>query len=554
MNRSYRVVVVALLFVTAIACERPETVDDPVVTEVPDPVAEEVGDIGDVDFETSCSDEAQEHFEAGLGLVHHMWYVKAREAFQEVLLVDPNCAMGYWGLAMTYYTPLWAPPTDEALEAGAMAAERAQQLEATEREQAFVDAVSAFYEDYENVSHAERAEAFRDGWEEAHERDPDDVEAASFYALGILATAPTITETYEDQIRAGEILEGVLEQQPRHPAGHHYLLHAYDFPPLADRALEVAQNYADIAPAVPHALHMPSHIFVRLGMWEDNNEWNLRSADAAEEHPVNGMTSMHFYHALDYVVYGYLQQGLDDRAADVAERSAEAENPQPHMGTAYSSAAIPARIALEQRNWEDATEVAPQHVDDIPWDDYPAAQAVVHTTRAVGAVFAGEMDTADEEFERLEQVNEIVAELDDPHWTPHVQAQHDIAEALITYNRGETEEGIEMMREATEFQDSFDKHPIMPGRVVEAGEYLGVMLFDDGQYVQALEAYEQALEMTPNRYHLFYGAAVSARQANQPEVASRYYRELIELADPDQVDRPEVEEAVEYLERVEVRR
>ncbi len=539
----------------SLACDRPDVVDDPEVAEPideafdePVEIAQEVGEIGEVDFETSCSPEAQANFEVGLGLLHHMWYERSREAFEQVVEVDSECAMGYWGLAMTHYTPLWYPPEPEAVQAGSEAVERAQQLEATEREQAFIDAVAAFFEDYERGEHQEHAEAYRDGYEAAFERDSDDIEAASFYALGILATAPAITEDYEEQQRAGALMEDVLEQEPLHPAGHHYLLHAYDFPPLAEQAEEVARAYSDIAPAVPHALHMPAHIFVRLGEWEDVIEWDTRAAEVAVDLRVNDRTSMHFYHSLDYVTHAYLQQGLDEEAQETADWFESVENPELILGTAYPAVAIPSRIALEQRDWQAASEVEPLHADEFDLEQWPVVQVVHHTVRAVGAVYSDDVEQAEEEFERVEEFNEMVAEEDDPHWAPHSQAYRDLVEAQLDWARGDIDEAIDKMEDVADFQDSFDKHPTMPGRIIEAREYLGMMQYDDGQYTAALENFENALEMTPNRYYLYYGAAISAREAGQPDVASGYFGELLELADPDEVDRPELEEAQEFLE------
>lgn len=554
------------LFVTgllagAVGCETPQPAEDPGVEQPPveqpdepDTVAEEVGDVGDVDFETSCTDEAQQHFEVGLGLLHHMWYTKAREAFDEVVAADPECAMGYWGRAMTYYTPLWAPPDDEALEAGAEAVDQARQLEATEREGMFIEAVGAFFDDHEQVDHAERAEAFRDGWEQAHERDPEDVEAASFYALSILSTAPVVTDTYDDQERAGRLVEEVLEQEPDHPGGHHYLLHAYDFPPLAERAEEVARDYADIAPEVPHALHMPAHIFVRLGEWEDTIEWDLRAADAAEQHRVNDRLPMDFYHSLDYVTHAYLQLGLDDDATETVERARQADTPDEHIAAAYASVAMPARLAVEQRDWDEAADLEPLHADELPFEQWPAVQVVEYTVRTTGAAFGGDAEAARQHFERVDELEQEVAELDDPHWSPHARAYRDMAEAHLEYAEGNVDAAVVQLEEVAEFQDTFDKHPIMPARILEATEYLGMMLHEQGEYTSALEAYERGLERTPNRYRLVYGAAVSAREAGLDEEARRYYEALLELADPDEVDRPEVDEAREYLDDLRARR
>ena len=553
----FATVAIALLVFTP-ACER-ERVEDPEVAEpteepVEVEIAQEVGDIGEVDFETSCNEEAQANFEVGLGLVHHMWYVRARDAFEATIEADTDCAMGYWGLAMTHYTPLWYPPEPEAVEAGTMAVERARELEATEREQAFIEAIGAFFDDYDAADHTEHAEAFRDGWQQAHERDTDDIEAKSFYALGILATAPTITEEYEEQRQAGQMMEEVLEVEPRHPAGHHYLLHAYDFPPLAEQAEEVARDYADIAPAVPHANHMPAHIFVRLGEWEDVIEWDTRAAEIALDQPVNDLTSMHFYHSLDYIVHANLQQGLDDEAQETAQWFESTENPQLALGTAYPAVAIPARIAIEQRNWEDAAEYEPLLADEFDFERWPVTLVVQHTVQATGSVFTGDLERAEQQFEEIQRLNDEVTAEADPHWTPHSQAYHDFTEALIAYGQGNTEEALQMMETVADFQDSFDKHPTMPGRIIEAREYLAMMHYDEAQYAAALEEFEQALEMTPNRFHLLYGAAISAREDDQPEVAARYYEELLELADPDEVDRPQVQEAQEYLDAIRAAR
>ncbi len=535
------------------ACERPEVVDDPepAQPEVEEPeevaIAQEVGDIGDVDFETSCNEEAQQNFEVGLGLLHHMWYARAEDAFDEVVDADPECAMGYWGIAMTQYTPLWYPPEDDAVETGQQAVEQARDLEADEREEAFIEAIGAFFDDYDGDQFSEHEAAFYDGWQQAHERDEDDIEAKSFYALAILATAPVITEEYEEQRRAGQMMEEVLEEQPRHPAGHHYLIHAYDFPPLAEDAEEVARDYADIAPAVPHALHMPAHIFVRLGEWDDVIEWDTRAAEVAEEQQVNGQTAMDFYHSLDYVVYAYLQQGLDDDAEETAEWFAGVEEPQEILAVAYPAVAIPARIAVEQRDWEQAAELEPLHADDIPLERWPVVELVKYTVQTTGAAFSDDVEAAQQHFERVDELNDEVAEENDPHWAPHAQAYRDFAQAIVDFGEGHTDVAVEKLEEVADFQDSFDKHPTMPGRIIEAREYLGMMLYIDGQYARALDNYEAALEMTPNRYHLYYGAAISAREDGQTELAAEYFNDLVELADPNEVDRPEVQEAEEFL-------
>ncbi|MFP4597622.1 MAG: hypothetical protein ACLFVJ_05185 [Persicimonas sp.] len=511
--------------------------------------AQTVDDLGRVHFDTSCSEQAQPHFERGLAQLHHMWYEKARESFEEAASADDDCAMAYWGVAMTHYTPLWAAPSDEALQRGAQAADRAAELAPDhERERAFIAAIEAYYDDYEQRTTEERTASFRDGWERAYRLDPRDVEAASFYSLAILATVPPITDSTEKQERAGLLLEDVLSREPMHPGGHHYLIHAYDHPELAERAVPIARRYAEIAPDVPHALHMPSHIFTRLGLWQDNAEWNLRSADAAAENPVDGKSSLHFYHALDYVVYAYLQQAKDEQAAEVAERARQADNPQQHLVNGYASAAIPARIALEQRDFEAAANMSSLHPDALAWDSWPYLEAITHATRAVGAIYEDDLQKAQDELDRIEELQAESADLNEPYWAAQADIYHDVVEGLIDYARERPEDALATLREAVQAQDSLQKHPASPGRIIEARDYLGEVLRSEDRPDEALEVYERSLEVTPRRFHALYGAAIAAREDGQDRVARDYYTQLLELTEDGDGDRPELREAREYVD------
>ncbi|MBA2661092.1 MAG: hypothetical protein H0U74_02260 [Bradymonadaceae bacterium] len=546
--------VCALIILGACRTQAP-TADAPPVAEEEraEVAAPTVDDIGQVQFETSCTGAAQAQFEIGLARLHHMAYQQARESFVEAASLDVDCAMAQWGIAMTYYTPLWAVPGLPALEAGAQAVARARALGApTEREQDFIAAVAAFYENYEEVDHGTRAEAFRAGWEQAYQRYTEDVEAASFYALATVATIPPATETTEALERAGSILERVLEQEPRHPGGHHYLIHAYDHPALAERAINVARSYAELAPSLPHPLHMPSHIFTRLGQWDEVIDLNLRSAEAAERLLVEGQTPMDFYHALDYVVYGYLQKGQDREAAQIAERTRAADNPVSHIvAVGYASIAIPARLALERRDWESAAGIAPLHPTQLPWEEWPPAQAIVHAARAVGAVNIGDLEAARDAFVRLEEVRAKTAEGPQDFWTIHVQIYHGVVDALLEQAAGNTAVAVEKMRAAATLQDALGKHPVMPGRIIEAREYLGDLLYQNGEYAQALEIFERSMELTPNRFRPLYGAASSARMAEMPERARAHYARLLELTADSEQTRPELQEAREYIKEAQ---
>jgi tetratricopeptide (TPR) repeat protein len=515
--------------------------------------------LGEVDFETSCNEQAQADFERGLLRLHHMWYVKARESFEEATAADDECAMAHWGVAMTYYTPLWVAPEAEDLEAGSKAAQRAAELVAemeapTQRERDFIAAVEAFYDDYEQREHAEGAAAFRDAWERAYQRNPEDIEAASFYALSMLSTVPAITEDFETHKRAGAILEDVLRQEPMHPGGHHYLLHAYDNPELAEQAVPVARRYAEIAPSVPHALHMPSHIFTRLGLWQDNAEWNLRSAEVAADNPVDGKTSLHFYHALDYVVYAYLQQAMDQDAEQVVERARQADDPQQHLAVGYAAVAIPARMALEQRDWQKAADVEPLHQDALAFEKWPFLVAITHATRAIGSVYEGDVESARQEVSRIEELQAESADMQEPYWVTQMEIYHDVADALVDYAEDRPEAALTKLRQAVSMQDALQKHPVSPGRVIEAADYLGEVLRQEELPQEALQVYERALEVTPNRFHAVHGAAISAREAGQDQVAGEYYTQLLELARGGDDARPELQEARQYLDAQQVAR
>ena len=302
--------------------------------------------LGTVHFPASCNDAALQHLQRGVALLHHMTYEGAEASFAAAVEADSSCALGYWGIGMTFIHPLWSDPPDETKMKRAMELiKKAQDQERiTARESAYLAALEAYYRDGKQRDERTRLARFEKGWEKVHEQFPDDLEAKSFYALAHLATAAPGDKTYANQQRAGALVEQVLTAVPDHPGAHHYIIHAYDYPPLAKRALKVSRNYGKIAPEVPHALHMPTHIFTRLGLWQESIEWNKRSAAAALKHPVGGQLSGHYLHAFDYMAYAYLQTGQEHKAREVMDAIQTLDRPaSPHPGSAYALAAVPAK-------------------------------------------------------------------------------------------------------------------------------------------------------------------------------------------------------------------
>lgn len=506
------------------------------------------GDIGEVQFNTSCAEEVQADFNHAVALLHHMMYVQAEAAFTDISRQDPSCAMAYWGLAMTSLHPLWAPPTPEAHQRGLAAIKQAKALNTgNDREQAYIDAAAAFFQDWSKDHHRDRLEA----WSLKHKRlvdeYPDDVDAAALYALSMLATAPKEDKDYHNQREAGQLLERLRAESPRHPALYHYLIHAYDNPALAAQALEVARDYDKIAPEVPHALHMPTHIFVRLGIWPDTINWNIRSAAAAKRQPAGDAMSLHYFHALDYLMYAYLQQGRNDLAAQVLAQINAADMVQDEFATAYGIAAARARYPLERRQWQEAAQLAPKSHGDFPWQKYPWTESLVHFARGIGAARSGDSAGAAAAARELERLQQLTADAGEEYWAVLVDAQRQTVRAWETFGSGDTEAALTMMRKAADLEDTVDKHPVTPGAVLPARELLGDMLLAAGHPAEALRAFERSLSSSPNRLNSLYGAARAAEPAQQPEKARHYYRKLLKLDSEQNSQRDEFQLARKRL-------
>jgi tetratricopeptide (TPR) repeat protein len=504
--------------------------------------------LGTVQFPMSCSDEAVPQVEKGVALLHHMTYHGARSAFVAAAQSDPKCAMSYWGQAMTYIHPLWSDaPSKEDFETGQSLIEKARiHGEKTDREEAYIEAVAAYYEKGWNKKETKNLQSFEAGWGKVHQKYPKDIEAASFYALAHMATASPGDKTYTKQKQAGAIVEKVLIQVPDHPGAHHYLIHAYDYPPTAPKALNVARSYGKIAPDIPHALHMPTHIFTRVGLWRESIVMNKRSAAAALRHPAGSEISLHYPHALDYLVYAYLQQA-DDRSARqvMAEILDHSGSFQAHIAASYAFTAIPARFALERQQWEEAATLKPRLPNNYSMVNFPAMESVTYFARALGAARSGNVTTANQALEKLTEFQKR-AEKTSAYWTQQIEIQRLSAMAWTMYQEGKKKEALMVMQQAAELESSTEKHPVTPGEILPARELLGDMLLDMGRYGEARSEYETALKRSPNRLNSLYGAGLAA-ELGHDEDAELYYRKIVEMTDIVATDREQVKHAKRYL-------
>ena len=505
-------------------------------------------DHGVVDFNTTCNQMGQMKFEHGLGMLHHMMYEQAHDIFVEAKEADPECAMAYWGIAMTQLNPLWAPPGEKQFETGWKAIRKASSTgDPSTHERDHINALAAYYETVRESGYREGLKTWERSLEELFRKYPDDIDAGAFYGLSLLATAPPDDDTFSNQRKSGALMEELFEHAPEHPGLFHYIIHAYDNPVLAEKAVDIARAYDKLAPDVPHALHMPSHIFVRIGSWPETIDWNRRSADAALRQPVGEYTSMHHAHALDYMIYGYLQKGLDEKAAEALDELLSVDNYQPHFGAAYGVAAGQARYHLERREWERAAQLEPRIHDSYPWDDFPQYEAISYWARGLGAARTGDLESAREAVGTLKRLHQQTLHNGEDYWALLVDVQRITVEAWIAHEQGDSDKALNLMRKAADMEDSVDKHPVTPSDVLPARELLGDMLVLHEKPEEAIMAYEKALEISPNRFNSLYGAGVAAEMAGKYEQAGKWFSKLAETTVPEESQRPELETATSYL-------
>jgi tetratricopeptide (TPR) repeat protein len=498
--------------------------------------------LGKIDFPISCTPEAQAQFNRAVAMLHSFWFPQAPKAFAAVSETDPGCAMAHWGIAISQRAnPLVGPPDSAALKRGLASIERAKAIGAkTQRERDYIAAIELFYKDSDKLDHRTRVLAYEKAMERLYLAYSQDTEAAVFYALALNEAADLEDKSYARQLKAAGILEKIWKQQPEHPGVLHYLIHSYDFPPLAARGLTTAQRYVSVAPSAPHALHMPSHIFSMLGMWQDSIKSNREALGVAKN----------YVHAMDFMVYAYLQGAQDGEAKRLLEESAALYKTQaptaelsPTGGvlaihTAF--AAIPARYAIERGAWTDAAALQPR-------PSTSAADAITYFTRAMGAVRNGDVDGARKDIEQLEALKNTLTTAKQKYWADQVEIQRRAAAAWVAYAEGKKDEALKSMRSAADLEDASEKHVAMENRLWPMRELLGELLLQLNQPAQALKEFEASFKAAPNRFRGFYGAAKAAERLGEKDKARTYYEKLVELCRQADGERPEVKEAKAFL-------
>jgi tetratricopeptide (TPR) repeat protein len=515
-------------------------------------------DLGVVQFPISCKPQAQKQFNRAVAWLHSFEYDEAQKAFAEVAAGDPRCGMAYWGIAMSNYHPLWAPPSAAELKKGWDAVEKGKTAGArTAREQGYLAAIEVFYKDSDKLDHRVRAFAYSDAMKKLSAGNPTDDEAAAFYALTLIATGMMSPDkTYVREKQAAAILNRVLAREPRHPGVAHYLIHSYDYPALAQLALPAARSYAKIAPASAHAQHMPSHIFTRLGLWPDAIRSNLDAHNSAKNFAMRNHMSGAWdeqFHAMDYLEYAYLQRAQDKNAAGVLDELYKIQKADPpNFKVAYAYTAIPARYALERRQWNEAAklELPEGQLSSLLLERFPWANAHIHYARAIGAARSGDTASARREVDELSKIKQALTEVKgDYDWAKQVEIERQVASAWLAFAEGKTEESLQLLRAAADLDDTTDKHPVTPGALLPAREQLADLLLELKQPSAALQEFEVSFRSTPNRFNGVYGAARAARLAGNTKSARLYYSKLLNLSRDADTPRPEIAEAKQFLAR-----
>lgn len=508
-------------------------------------------DLGKVDFPITCSEQAQEEFDRAVALLHHMTYPQAREAFERVAETDPECAMAHWGIAMTLFQPLWPTrPGPEELQRGWEAVQKAKALQPpTERERLFVATAEAFFLEPESSDYWLRIRRWEEATEKVYTTFGDDPEAAAFYALAHLATAPSDTISRAHSDRAAAILLRLYERNPDHPGAMHYLVHANDVSGRERESLEIVRKYEGAAPRNPHALHMPTHIYTRLGDWNGVVRGNLKAAAAALEHPAGDRGQFvwdEFPHAIEYLVYAYLQKGADDAAGAELKRLHGTPRLQPSFKTAFHLASTQARYALERRAWKEAASLTPREPATLDWDRFTWPEAITQFARGLGAAHLGKVSEAKAAAARLDELEAVTREAEEDLFARNIRVLRLELDAWIAHVAGQEEASVALMREAAELEASTPKHPVTPGPTLPAHELLGDLLMEQSQPAEALAAYERSIEFYPRRFNSLLGAARAARALDDKSQARTFYQELLEAADGG-TRQPAIEEAQNYV-------
>jgi tetratricopeptide (TPR) repeat protein len=503
-------------------------------------------EFGKVEFPIACNETSRDTFNLAMALLHSFEYEEAEKAFVKVIDLDPNCVMGYWGIAMSNFHSLWMQAGIAYLEKGSKILDVAQKLQKSEQEQDYLDAIHVFYKDYQSIDREKRKMLFLEKMEDLYKKYPRDKEAAIFYALALNATADPTDKTYRSQKKGGAILETIFEEQPNHPGIAHYIIHTYDYPELASMALATARRYADIAPSSAHAQHMPSHIFTRLGLWDEAIASNLNSTASALCYGQSMDSLGHWdeeLHGMDYLVYAYLQRGENDKAIAQLDYLNSFKKVFPiNFKVAYSAAAIPARIALENKDWSRAAQITvPSFAMD--WSAFPWQKSIIHFTRALGFSRLGNIGAAEKELGELKALHQEILDKGEKYQAGQVEIQARTAEAWLQFAKGKKEDALRLMREASLLESQTAKHPVTPGEVLPASQLLGDLLLELKQPAKALEAFEGDLMQHPNRLNSLYGAAIAARSMGDDKNAAVHFEHIVKMTQNSSSNRKEIAEA-----------
>jgi tetratricopeptide (TPR) repeat protein len=485
--------------------------------------------LGRVHFATSCNETAQRRFDRAMRYQHSFWYAESKEIYEEALKADPECAIAYWGIALSLLNnPHGAIPAPN-LPLGLAAIEKAKLVGAkTERERDYMDALSVMYVDFDKIPHQARVQSYLKKMEALAGKYPDDDEAQIFFAITLNVAASPADKTYANQLKGAAILEPIWQRQPQHPGVAHYLIHLYDYPPIAAKGLPAALRYSKIAPNAPHAQHMPSHIFTRVGYWKESIAANLASVQAAKANHEGGDQ----LHGQDYLVYAYLQLAQDADARRVIGEI-QATQPDPDsFGGAFSKAASPARYMVERGDWKGAASL------DVKPSKFPQAIATSYFARALGAARSGDPSAAKAEIARLVEIRDGLREAKSDYWATQADVEAQVATAWVLYAEGKHDDALEAMRTAADAEDKTEKSPVTPGPLAPARELYGFMLLDRGMAKEALEAFEATKAKEPNRFNGYAGAAKAAQALGDTAKAKANYEKLLALASASDADRP----------------
>jgi tetratricopeptide (TPR) repeat protein len=502
--------------------------------------------LGQVQFKVSCTADAQQKFNRAMALYHSFAWKGAQPAFTEIAQLDPKCGMAWWGLALVAAENPFAWPVGMKLKEGAEAIQKAKQVGAgTSRERDYIAALELLYRDADTTPHRARALAYEEAMGKLAERYADDVEAKILYALAVSGNHELTDKTFARPLKAAAVLEPLSVAHPQHPGISHYLIHSYDYPPVASKGLDAAKRYAHIAPSAPHALHMPSHIFTRVGHWRDSIVANQRSVQAAAGDP------RYTAHGMDYMVYAYLQLAEDARATKVFADAGTAVLPEKGkagFAEAFALAAMPARLALERGRWAEAVKIElAANLSDADWKRFPQAESVQAFARAIGAARSGDATAARREIERLGRLQQALAERKLGYWAEQSEVQAKVATAWALRAEGKDADALAALRAAADHEDRTEKHVVTPGPIIPARELLGDLLMELGRPAEALAQYEASIAKEPSRFRGLYGAGRAAELAGQRDKAGKYYGQLIQQVGEAGPERPELRQAKNFV-------